>query len=152
LFTVDGTSTAIRLTRKPLATYTVGAASVPTYPANDGTLNISLDNGTCTGITTAASSANTTAGVLSAGCYVVGDGVDFEGNELTPITKIISLIIKSDDSSTNDVFLTKESVIDALTIRPGEVISFISSNSVMSEITLEPQDNALVTIVVAGES
>lgn len=31
--------------------------------ANDGTLNISLDNGTCTGITTAASSANTTAGV-----------------------------------------------------------------------------------------
>ena len=32
--------------------------------ANDGTLNISLDNGTCTGITTAASSANTTAGVV----------------------------------------------------------------------------------------
>lgn len=33
--------------------------------ANDATLNISLDNGTCTGITTAASSANTTAGVAA---------------------------------------------------------------------------------------
>lgn len=32
--------------------------------ANDATLNISLDNGTCTGITTAASSANTTAGIV----------------------------------------------------------------------------------------
>src|SRR5262249_29828168 len=31
--------------------------------ANDGTMNISLDNGTCTGITTAGTSANATAGV-----------------------------------------------------------------------------------------
>jgi hypothetical protein len=31
--------------------------------ANDTSLNISIDNGTCTGLTTAASSANTTAGV-----------------------------------------------------------------------------------------
>ena len=30
--------------------------------ANDATLNISIDNGTCTGLTTAATSANTTAG------------------------------------------------------------------------------------------
>jgi hypothetical protein len=30
---------------------------------NDATLNISIDNGTCTGLTTAASSTNTTAGV-----------------------------------------------------------------------------------------
>jgi hypothetical protein len=33
--------------------------------ANDGTLNLSIDNGTCTGLTTAASSANTTAGSLA---------------------------------------------------------------------------------------
>jgi len=31
--------------------------------ANDATLNISVDNGTCTGLTTAGTSANTTAGV-----------------------------------------------------------------------------------------
>jgi hypothetical protein len=32
------------------------------YLANDATLNLSVDNGTCTGLTTAASSANTTSG------------------------------------------------------------------------------------------
>lgn len=52
LFTVGGASTSIVLTR-----------TSPAGVANDGTLNISLDNGTCTGITTAATSANTTAGV-----------------------------------------------------------------------------------------
>jgi len=31
--------------------------------ANDATLNMSIDNGTCTGLTTAATSADTTAGV-----------------------------------------------------------------------------------------
>lgn len=50
LFTVGGSNAAIVLTRK-------------TPAANDATLNIALDNGTCAGITTAAASANTTAGV-----------------------------------------------------------------------------------------
>jgi hypothetical protein len=39
-----------------VATTTVSAA-------NDGTMNISVDNGTCTGLTAAPTSANTTAGV-----------------------------------------------------------------------------------------
>lgn len=52
LFTVGGSTTAITLTR-----------TSPAGVADDATLNISLDNGTCTGITTAATSANTTAGV-----------------------------------------------------------------------------------------
>ncbi len=33
--------------------------------ANDSSLNVSVDNGTCTGLTTAATSANTTAGVAA---------------------------------------------------------------------------------------
>lgn len=52
LFTVGGSGTSITLTR-----------TSPDGVSNDATLNISLDNGTCTGITTAATSANTTAGV-----------------------------------------------------------------------------------------
>jgi hypothetical protein len=39
--------------------------------ANDATLNIALDNGTCNGITTAASSANTTAGIAGTGAHTV---------------------------------------------------------------------------------
>lgn len=49
-YTVGGSTTAIILTAK-------------TPAANDGTLNIALATGTATGITTAASSANTTGGV-----------------------------------------------------------------------------------------
>jgi len=49
-FTVGGTGAAIVLTKKVKA-------------ANDTTLNVSIDNGTCAGLTTAASSADTTAGV-----------------------------------------------------------------------------------------
>jgi hypothetical protein len=46
--------------------YAIGAAIVLTQiepTGNDATLNVSIDNGTCTGLTTAATSANTTAGV-----------------------------------------------------------------------------------------
>lgn len=63
--------TALGLDANITAVYTVGGSGVTisltriTAAANDGTLNISLDNGTCTGITTAATSANSTAGVAS---------------------------------------------------------------------------------------
>ena len=50
LFVVSGATDKVILTRQAPA-------------ANDTTLNIAIDNGTCTGLTTAASSANTTAGV-----------------------------------------------------------------------------------------
>jgi len=79
-FTVGGSTTAISLTRNASDTFTVGTETISKYPANDGTLNISLDNGTCTGITTAATSANTTAGVATSGVYAPDvDGKDFEG-------------------------------------------------------------------------
>lgn len=50
LFAVSGTGADVVLTKL-----------VPA--ANDATLNVSIDNGTCTGLTTAPTSANTTAGV-----------------------------------------------------------------------------------------
>lgn len=50
LFTVTNSGATVVLTCKD-------------YYANDATLNVSIDNGTCTGLTTAATSTNTTAGV-----------------------------------------------------------------------------------------
>ena len=50
LFTVSGSGTSVILTKDAVG-------------ANDATVNIAIDNGTCTGITAAATSANTTAGV-----------------------------------------------------------------------------------------
>ncbi len=59
VYTVGGTGASISLTSIAVQ-------------ANDATLNISLDNGTATGVTTAATSANTTAGVLDT---VAGSGI-----------------------------------------------------------------------------
>jgi hypothetical protein len=53
-FTVSGATNKVILTAK-------------TNAANDATLNISIDNGTCTGLTAAPTSANTTAGVAPVG-------------------------------------------------------------------------------------
>jgi hypothetical protein len=70
LYTVGGSTTAITLTR-----------IVKRY--NDSTLNISLNNGTCTGITPALTSVSTTPGINPAKCSRISgttwDGDDFEG-------------------------------------------------------------------------
>jgi hypothetical protein len=59
-FTVGGSTTAISLTRIKPDEYGV---------ANDATLNIALANGTCTGITAAPTSTNTTTGSVADGAY-----------------------------------------------------------------------------------
>lgn len=81
--------TALSATAAITAVYTVGGSGTSitlteTDPLNnDSTLNISLANGTCTGITTAATSANTTAGVGGVKLLAnTGDGNDFEGVSL----------------------------------------------------------------------
>jgi hypothetical protein len=89
-FTIGGTTTAISLTRLPL---TVGG--LPILLENDATLNIALANGTCTGITAAPTSANTTAGVATSGVTLYdGDGKDFEGNTLPTTQLIYAFLVK----------------------------------------------------------
>jgi hypothetical protein len=119
LYDVGGSTTAITLTDK-YAIY-----------ANDGTLNISLDNGTCTGITTAGTSANTTSGVAGAVLDAnSGDSKDFEGIALGTIT-VESILIKSvtgqinaynsagtfgNDMDSGDLMLTKGQTISDLVL------------------------------------
>jgi hypothetical protein len=100
-FTVGGTTTAISLTR---LSATVGG--LPIRSANDATLNIALANGTCTGITAAPTSANTTAGVATSGVTLYdGDGKDFEGNTLPSLSIIYAnLIVMSTGSMTYEIF------------------------------------------------
>ncbi len=63
VYTVGGSTTAIALTK------------IAPALANDSTLNISLANGTCTGITAAPTSANTTPGVADP---TTGTGIRIE--------------------------------------------------------------------------
>jgi hypothetical protein len=79
-YTVGGTSTAISLTAKP--DETINGTPVFNSPS-DATLNISLDNGTCTGITTATTSANTTTGVVTSGVLLTSEsGNDWQNNSI----------------------------------------------------------------------
>ena len=83
IYTVGGASDSITLTKKAPITN------------NDGTLNIAIANGTCTGITEDTTSVNTTAGVAGvAFTNNTGDGKDFEGITLTALTDFYGLLIK----------------------------------------------------------
>jgi len=101
LYDVSGTGTSIVLTRKPLATYTLGSTTIEMAYANDSTLNIALDNGTCTGITAAPTSTNTTAGVVGDGAYIANDDVDYEGIALDSPSDVYAVLIEasSDDGT-----------------------------------------------------
>ncbi|CAB4159067.1 hypothetical protein UFOVP736_34 [uncultured Caudovirales phage] len=78
--------------------------------ANDATLNIALANGTCTGITPAASSANTISGSVAVGGLADGaNGVDAEGLALPPLSGIVGFFVQGirgslryNDGSTQD--------------------------------------------------
>ena len=133
IFTVDGSTTAIRLTRKPLATID----DVNFYADNDSALNIALNNGTCAGITPAASSTNTTAGVLTEGVLLVdGDGNNFQGDAISMIA-VQGICFEGFDNSTT----FQDASSDAFTIladqktvhmSPTEALTFFEEISIAS--------------------
>jgi hypothetical protein len=93
-FSVSGATTSIVLTREPSQTIEGSNIAVPYYAANDSTLNIAISAGT-TGVTSAATSANTTAGVATSGCLLFdGDGKDIEGNTIGTLTTIDAALFK----------------------------------------------------------
>lgn len=98
LFAVGGTTTAISLTRKPTETFIVPGGTLALYADNDATLNIALANDTCTGITTAATSADTNAGVLTEGVKIYDDATDFEGVPIPTINPQAILFSNAGDS------------------------------------------------------
>ena len=155
LFTVDGTTTAIRLTRKPTATYTVGSTSVPLYAADDATLNISLNNGTSTGITPAATSANTTGGTLTAGVYLLdGDGKDFEGVNLSAIAsnRLGGVLITNQSGSAGDILVSTVSTLVDFPVQPDGSLQVTAKNcdQALEVLTIEAVSSAVVSIVVCG--
>lgn len=156
LFTVSGTGADIVLTRDPTYTDTVGGTTVNVYPANDATLNISLDNDTCTGITTAATSADTTAGVATDGVYVPDlDGNDFEGGATGGATTIYGLLIQNASGSSDTVTVTQSTVLADYVVPAGGV--FLAADAAggldANDITVEPgtAGPATVTVVLATD-
>jgi len=98
-FTVSGSTTAIVLTRKP-TTVVMGDITHNIHGATDATLNVAIATGTATGITAAATSADTTAGVATTGVLIYdGDGKDFEGTTIPTMTSIAGELFKTNGSA-----------------------------------------------------
>lgn len=153
-YTVGGTGADVVLTHKGTKQYTVNNTSVPVYPANDATLNISIDNDTCAGLTTAATSANTTAGVASSGVYAPNlDGNDFEGNATGGATKIYGLYIANQSTSADTCLVTQSTVLVDYPVPDGGFLQAADAGGDLdaNDITIEPQTAGpcFVTVTLA---
>ena len=155
-FDAGGSLTGITLSSKPTLSHTVQGASIGAYPANDATLNISLDNGTCTGITTAATSADTIAGSASSGVYVPAlDGNDFEGIATGGATNLYGIYIKNSTPAGGDsVFVTMGSIVVDYPLPAQGIlqISDASGDLNLEDITITPETNDpnIVEVVIAA--
>jgi hypothetical protein len=147
LYTVGGSTTAITLTR-----------ILDRY--NDSTLNISLANGTCTGITAAPTSADTTSGVNPSKCQRISGttlaGEDFEGVDLPTPTAFYGMQIQCSGSSSSNPFLVESASGGyADTLRPSELVVKAGTgtiNGIASSITFTAvigYARAIVTIFYA---
>lgn len=155
-FTVGGTGADVVLTHKGSKQYTINNVSTPVYPANDATLNISIDNDTCAGLTTAATSTDTTAGVASDGVYVPNlDGNDFEGEATGGATAIYGVYVANSSNSSDSVLLTQSTVlVDYVVPASGYFQAADPAGGLdANDITIEPgtAGPCLVTVTLATD-
>ena len=155
-YSVGGTGADVVLTHKGSKQYTINGTSVPVYPANDATLNVSIDNDTCAGLTTAATSTDTTAGVASAGVYVQNlDGNDFEGEATGGATAIYGVYIANKSTSADSVLVTQgTAVVDYAVPASGYFQAADPAGGLeASDITIEPGSAGpcLVTVTLATD-
>jgi hypothetical protein len=94
---ITGETTAIIGTRTPLQTVN----GVNIYAGNDATINISLDNGTCTGVTTAATSANTTVGVATSGAFILDGDEDVWGDPIPEASAFSAVLFEVLEGAVN---------------------------------------------------
>lgn len=124
VYNTGGSGAAITLTAKTAA-------------ANDATLNISLDNGNSTGITTEMTSADTTSGVSGTGAKsVLIYGVDNRGSAVTELIRL---------QGTTNVATTKQYVL----INSMEVEAVGSGGSNAGVITATATTGSTVTSTIA---
>jgi hypothetical protein len=145
VFSVGGTSTAIVLTVKE-----IGGLSIPIYQSNDSTINIALDNGTCTGITPATTSANTTAGVATSGCTIYdGDGKDFEGVAIPTIASLKGMIL---EGVSGTISYSTESYGTMGAINSAEIPTLTANSLLFDGLTFSSSGPSEIKITVIGQT
>jgi len=145
-FSVSGASTAIVLTAKSIDS----GIGIDLFTENDATLNIAIDNGTCTGITPAGTSANTTEGVATSGCVIYdGDGKDFEGIAIPTITNLKGMILEGVNGV---VAYATESYGTMGLIDPAEIPTLTANSLLFDEVTFSSSGPSEIKITVIGET
>ena len=154
LFTATSSGANVITTRKVTNTYTLNGTSVPIRPANI-TLNVAIAG--VLGITAALTSADTTAGVATAGAYVPDlDGNDFEGEASGGLTTVDAVYIKNASTSVANALLTQSTVLTDYPLTPGDILQVAGTTGLLptSDITVEPSatgdESCFVTITLAG--
>lgn len=148
-FTVSGTTTSIILTRKPGEVLTDGVNTVNLFVANDSTLNIALAGPA--GVTAAATSANTTAGTVTSGVYILdGDAKDFEG--VTIPTCVPNAVLFA-NGGTTALEIDGGGTLANLDIEGGSSILFAGGNVLTGETALTiVGSSTFLTVTVLGEA
>ena len=158
LFIASSSGANLIVKSRATSTYTINGTAINVWPADVANLNVAIANGTCTGITTAATSTSTTAGVLTVGCYAPDlDGTDFEG-ESTGGLSVIHGIYISNSSESDDVVTVTQAELAGYPINPSDsfqVATTSSSPAIPSaDFTLEPtgigDSSALITVTIVG--
>jgi hypothetical protein len=149
-FTISGATTAIILTRKPGQVLTDGVNTVNLFVATDATLNVAIAAGT-TGITAAATSANTTAGTVTSGVYVLdGNGEDFEG---VAIPTCVPNAVLFANGGTNALEIDGGGTLANLDIEGGSSILFAGGNVLTGETALSiVGSSTYLTVTVLAEA
>lgn len=135
-YTVGGASTAISLTA-------INAV------ANDATLNISIDNGTCTGITTAATSANTTAGVASGAGNVL---VTVTGAGITGSPLAVNVAVAAGDTAATWAGKVRSALGAVTAITDLYTVGGASASITLTRITPAANDATLNIALANGTS
>ena len=148
-FTISGATTAIILTRKPGEVLTDGVNTVNLFVANDSTLNIALAGPA--GVTAAATSANTTAGTVTSGVYILdGDAKDFEGVTIPTCVPNAVLFV---NGGTTALEIDGGGTLANLDIEGGSSILFAGGNVLTGETALTiVGSSTYLTVTVLAEA
>lgn len=148
-FSVSGETTSIVLTRNPFETLIGSNVSIPVYSSNDSSTNIAISAGT-TGVTSAATSANTTAGVATSGVLILdGDGVDIEGNDLPAISYFDAILFKQIGGG----YTTITNSVDFVLAFESDGMFLATNQSIGdSNMTINVTDSGVVQITCLGTS
>lgn len=153
MFTVGGTNASITLTRKALGSHAINGGTVNVYADNDATLNIALDNGTCTGITTAANSANTTSGVATNGVYAPkADGTDVFGEAVSLTTLLAGSVVNQTPAGGGEIAVVAGPATGIAFAGGGALLALLPNYSVLTdlEITQSNLIGSKVQVTLAG--